>query len=137
MRHERDDLVVGHARWSDDADNTCERTSVIRSSDYGEAREPRVAVLIANRDRHSARLATTTEQLAEFLACLSQSHELPHIVDTCKLRLFRENRCLPQQNGVVIRVEGAIEELVPFFDEDVEQVRCFGRRTDVAQTIAK
>src|ERR1700686_652803 len=94
-------------------------------------------MLVADRDRDASRLATTTEQLTKFLASLRQGHQLPHIVDAGKLRLAGENRCLSEQNGVVVGLERAIEKLVAFFDEDVEQIRCVARRSDVAEPVAQ
>src|SRR6185295_1847454 len=110
---------------------------VIRRRHHSEAGESRIVVLVPDRNGNTARLATTTQQLTEFLARFCKSYQLAHVVDGGELRLLGEDRGLAKKNGIVSRLELTVEQLIALFDEDVQQIRGLARGADVAQPVAE
>ena len=135
MRHKGNYLVVGHSRRSNDADHSRHASRAVLSSHDRERLELRVEVLVADADGDSGTSAALAQQVGEMLVGLGQRDELPHVVNGAELRLLCQKRRLPQQNSV-IALNCRLEKLLAFFDEDVQQLGRFARRTGVAQPIA-
>src|SRR2546423_740378 len=102
VRNERDNLVVRHARRADDTNYSCQRASVIRSGHYCEIRKLGIIVLVADRYRDATRVATTTQELAELLARLSQLDKFTHVVNAGEFGLLSQHRRLPEQYAILV-----------------------------------
>src|SRR6476660_6192236 len=76
VRYKRNDFVVRHTRGPDHTDDSGERARVVRGRYYCKTGEFWIVVLIPDRDRNAPRLATTTQQLAEFLTSLGGRPQL-------------------------------------------------------------
>src|SRR6266568_3342152 len=137
VSHERNNFVIRHPRWSNHSNHPAQRASVVRRRHNGKVCQLRIVVLVADRDRYPSRFATTTEQLAEFLASLCERDQLAHVVDAGELGLARENRSLTEHDCVVIRFERTIEKLIAFLDKDVKKIGCVARRADVAESVTE
>ena len=88
MCHERDDLVVGHSRRTDDPDDSGHGSRPVLRSDNREILEVGIAMLVPDADRDSGSVAPLAQQVAEMLPRLGERNELPHFVHRRELGLL-------------------------------------------------
>src|SRR5213083_1442330 len=121
---ERGDLVVRHARGAHHADDAAERAEAIRRRDERECRQPRVGVLLADRDRQPL-AAAGGQGVAQQVAPLRDVEQTLELRARRELGLARQSLSTAKMYGTRLGHRN-IEQLLGFLDEDVEQLRRAG-----------
>src|SRR5688500_9639519 len=122
MAHQRDHLVIRHARGTDDTDDAGERSRLVLRCDNGPVLEAWILVLVPDGDRDALMLAAPAKKVAKHVAGFREIYEASESFAGRELRLLGQHRRLPEHNLLLTEGDCALEELLALLHEDVEQL---------------
>ena len=121
--HDRGDLLVRHARGTDHAQHAAQIAETVLRRDQRERRQPRMAVLAADRDLRRPAVHPPRQQFREQVALLGELDQVLQLRPARELRLVGEH-ARPPQPQVLARQLARRQQVLRRLHEDVQQLRC-------------